>query len=495
MKKKLFTVLAISIGALGFFACSSDYDDYGWNGGGNEQYEDPASGEKYNDYGENPFVDAGVSSTFSVDSDGASYSNMRRYLNAGLLPPLSSVRVEEYINYFTFDYGEPAAGNDIALDTEISDCPWNDGHLLMRVGLKGRTIPAEELPASNYVLLIDVSGSMDASNKLDLLKTGFCEFVDMLSDDDRVAIVTYAGSSGVLLNSTHCDDTAKIKEAINSLSAWGSTAGADGINTAYRIAKDNFIPGGNNRIILGSDGDFNVGPSSKEALISIIEDMRDFGIYLTVLGVGQGNLNESMMEQLADNGNGTYEYLDNLAQMRKVFIHEYNKFFTVAKDVKIKVDFNPELVSKYRLIGYENRVMSGEEFEDEKKDAGEVAPGQTITALYELIPEEGTESGAFASVEVRYKNAVTDVSASPIERIIEGVPVSIAAASENARFAASVAAFGMLMRQSEYSGDADTDMILELAGGAISFDPNGYRSEFIKLVSMANFTNDNRKKY
>lgn len=490
--KRIFAAIII-LSALGLASCgmNSDYDGSGHYP--EDGYSDPTSGERYSEYGENQFVDADVPSAFSVDNDGASYSNMRRYLNSGQLPPIASVRVEEYLNYFTFDYPDPTDGNEIALDTEIAACPWTEGHLLMRVGLKGRTIPESELPPSNYVFLIDVSGSMVSANKLDLLKTGFCEFVDVLGADDRIAIVTYANSSGVLLNSTHCDEKGKIKEAIQSLDASGSTAGASGITTAYEIARENFIPGGNNRIILGTDGDFNVGISDTNQLVELIEGERDQGIYITVLGVGIGNLNESMLEKIANNGNGTYEYLDNLDQMRKVFIYERNKFHAVAKDTKIKVDFNPTTVSKYRLIGYENRVMTEEEFEDEKKDAGEVAPGQTITALYEIIPASGSAQEKYASIEIRYKNATTDVSAAPIMEDIPYGYAAIASASENTRFAASVAAFGMLMKRSEFSGKADKEMVLELGGNAVSFDPHGYRAEFLTLVPKANFANDNRK--
>ena len=277
--------------------------------------------EKYKDYEENPFVKVAEQpvSTFSVDADGGSYANMRRYLYLGQTPPKASVRIEEYINYFTFDYPEPVNGENVSLNSELSSCPWNTDHYLMRIGMKGKTIPDNELPNSNYVFLIDVSGSMNSPDKLGILKTGFKTMVDNLKDQDRIAIVTYAGEAGVLLPSTMGDEKDKIKEAIEKLGAGGSTAGAAGIQTAYEIASDNFIQSGNNRVILGSDGDFNVGPSSTEALIELIEEKRESGIYLTVLGVGEGNLNDHMMEQIANKGNGNYEYIDNARQVQKVF--------------------------------------------------------------------------------------------------------------------------------------------------------------------------------
>ncbi|MCP4176685.1 MAG: VWA domain-containing protein [bacterium] len=299
-------------------------------------------GENYKEYDENPFVKVVNQpvSTFSVDADGASYANMRRFLYLGQTPPKASVRIEEYINYFTFDYDEPETGENVSLNSEVATCPWNSEHHLIRVGMKGKTIPENELPNSNYVFLIDVSGSMNSPDKLGILKTGFKLMTDNLSDNDRVAIVTYAGEVGVLLSSTNGDEKEKIKQAIDKLGADGFTAGAAGISTAYEIALENFVINGNNRVILGTDGDFNVGISSTEELISLIEEKRESGVYLTVLGVGGGNLNDHMMEQIANKGNGNYEYIDNASQIQKVFVNEKAKFYTVAKDSKIQITFN-----------------------------------------------------------------------------------------------------------------------------------------------------------
>ena len=350
----------------------------------------PSTGynEQYNEYEDNPFIEVADEpvSTFSIDADGASYSNMRRFIRGNQLPPRHAVRVEEFINYFNFDYDDSSGGHPISLNGEVSSCPWEQGNKLIRIGIKGQTIPENMLPPSNIVLLLDVSGSMRNSFKLPLVQEALNLYVDEIDAEDRLAIVTYAGNAGVALPSTPGDEKTTIKAAINSLSAGGSTAGAEGIITAYEIALENFIEGGNNRIILATDGDFNVGPSSQEALISLIEEKRELGVFLTVIGVGSGNLQDGKMEQLADNGNGTYEYMDDIEQGRKIFIHEFSKFYTVAKDVKVQVDFNPHLVHSYRLIGYENRILNEEDFEDDTKDAGEIGASQSITALYEIKP-------------------------------------------------------------------------------------------------------------
>ena len=336
--RTLFPALAV-VAALASTACSLEQNDYCPG----TLPPEPAPGERpfrpgdrYTDYGENPFVNTSQApvSTFSVDCDGASYSNMRRWLNHGQNPPAAAVRIEEFLNYFTFDCPEPAAGHNIALTHEVAACPWHEGHLLMRLGIKGKAIPDDRLPPTNYVLLIDVSGSMAAIDKLELLKTGFSMLVDVLRPTDNIAIVVYSGREEVVLHSTSCEEAnkTKIKEVIASLRAEGSTAGAAALKTAYEIASRYFVTGGNNRIILGTDGDFNVGISSTEELVALVEQERERGIYLTVLGVGSGNLNDSMMEQLADNGNGNYEYIDNLAQLEKIFIHERSRFHTVARD-------------------------------------------------------------------------------------------------------------------------------------------------------------------
>ncbi len=440
--------------------------------------------EKYKNYEENPFVKVAEQpvSTFSVDADGGSYANMRRYLYLGQTPPKASVRIEEYINYFTFDYPEPVNGENVSLNSELSSCPWNTDHYLMRIGMKGKTIPDNELPNSNYVFLIDVSGSMNSPDKLGILKTGFKTMVDNLKDQDRIAIVTYAGEAGVLLPSTMGDEKDKIKEAIEKLGAGGSTAGAAGIQTAYEIASDNFIQSGNNRVILGSDGDFNVGPSSTEALIELIEEKRESGIYLTVLGVGEGNLNDHMMEQIANKGNGNYEYIDNARQVQKVFTNELGKFYTIAKDSKIQISFNENMIDSYRLIGYENRQLDNEDFENDSTDAGEIGSSQTITALYELVLTDGLNNEKYAQFDFRYKKPDENQSRLISHEIITS-PKNISSSSENMQFSVAIVGFGLLMKQSEYKGTASKQMVLDLSENSVSFDPFGYRKEFVELVT------------
>lgn len=482
--KLTFKGAALGLATALIISCSYDYDgglsfEKGWL---NE--DEQANYENYKDYDENPYVlvaDQPVS-TFSVDADGASYANMRRFFHNGQLPPVASVRIEEYLNYFTYDYPEPESGENVSLVSEVTTCPWNDAHHLIRLGMKGKTIPVAELPNSNYVFLIDVSGSMSSPDKLGILKSGFKTMVDNLRAQDRIAIVTYAGEAGVLLKSTDGSEKKKIKEAIDKLGAGGSTAGSAGIKKAYEIAEDNFIEGGNNRIILGSDGDFNVGMSSTDELVELIEEMRETGIYLTVLGVGEGNLNDHMMEQIANKGNGNYEYIDNVKQIQKVFTHELQKFYTVAKDCKIQLTFNAEQVKSYRLIGYENRSLNQEDFENDSTDAGEIGSTQTITALYEveLLNTDATR-GAFATFAFRYKKP-GDSESRLLNHSIVSTPVAIASASVNMRFASSVAAFGLLMKQSEYKGSANKQLVLNLSSNTTGFDPNRYREEFIELV-------------
>lgn len=439
--------------------------------------------EKYKDYEENPFLNVSEYplSTFSVDADGASYANMRRFVYLGQKVPKESVRTEEYVNYFTFDYPEPQSGENVSLSSDIVTCPWNEEHHIMRLGIKGKTISENELPNSNYVFLIDVSGSMASPDKLGILKTGFKQLVDELNSEDRIAIVVYAGQDRVLLPSTSVSEKDKIKNAIDELKAGGATAGAAGIKTAYAIAEDNFIKDGNNRVILGTDGDFNVGFSSTEDLVKLIEEKRGNGIYLTVLGVGGGNLNDHMMEQIANKGNGNYEYIDNAAQIEKVFIHEKSKFHTVAKDSKIQIKFNPDMVEAYRLIGYENRKMEDEEFEDDEKDGGEIGAGQTITALYEVVLKKTDASAEYANFDFRYKFPDSETSR-PLNLSIKNKPVTITSGSAETRFAVSVAGFGLLMRESEYKGTLNLNMVKELAGSSLSYDPHGYRKEFVELT-------------
>ncbi len=448
------------------------------------EYTEETYDENYKDYDENPFVAVVEQpvSTFSVDADGAAYANMRRFMYLGDKPPSAAVRIEEFINYFTFDYADPAAGENVSLNSELSTCPWDESHYLMRLGMKGKTLTDAEMGNSNYVFLIDVSGSMDSPDKLGILKTGFKTMVDHLETGDRVAIVTYAGSANVLLESTSGDETKEIKNAIGNLGAGGSTAGAEGIITAYEIAEENFIEGGNNRIIIGSDGDFNVGPSSTEDLIELIEQKRESGIYLTVLGVGGGNLNDHMMEQIANNGNGNYEYIDNAKQVEKVFINEKAKFYTVAKDSKIQVTFNPNMVVSYRLIGYENRSLNEEDFENDSTDAGEIGSTQTITAMYELILSDTSIVEKYAQFDFRYKKP-GETESRMLNHEILNVPLNIANASENMQFAVSITGFGLLMKESEYAGSLDKDMVINWGENSTGFDPNGYREEFLEIVS------------
>ena len=463
---------------------------YAFNSGGFAgEYPEGYSGDRYNDFVENPFVDVENApvSTFSIDADGASYANVRRFLGESQVPPPGAIRTEELINYFPLNYEDDNDGHPISLNGEVSTCPWEITHKLIRIGIKGKSVPEEQLPPSNIVLLIDVSGSMSSPDKLELLKSGFNMLVDEFSNADRIAIVTYAGSAGVVLESTPGDQKTKIKSAITALGSGGSTAGAEGIITAYSIAQKHFIEGGNNRVILGTDGDFNVGISSQEQLVSLIESKRDAGIFLTVVGVGRGNLNDGMMEQVANHGNGTYEYIDDAKQARKVFVDEFHKFYPAAKDVKIQVEFNPLLVQSYRLIGYENRLLEEEDFEDDKKDAGEISLGQNITALYEIKPAEN--SSAFRlnptfTIQFRYKHPDADTSI-PLALEIFDDGLTFEQSSEHMRFTASVAGFGLLLRKSQFSGTLTYDNILSWTAGAMTFDPHNRRASFHAVVKKA----------
>ena len=499
LKNKLSVLFVISIFAI-WSACHKEdtsrlsFGNESLSADGNSYNDDSSyvppdtEGEGYNDYQENEFIktDEEPISTFSIDADGAAYSNTRRFLTReNKLPPRGAIRTEEFINYFNYNYPEPSHGHPIELNGEISDCPWTNGNKLLRIGIKGRNIPFEQLPGANFVFLIDVSGSMDSPDKLELLKAGFKIFTDEMRDFDKIAIATYAGSAGVILPSTFGSEKAIIKEAIDKLGAGGSTAGAAGIITAYEIAEANFIEGGNNRVILGSDGDFNVGISSQDELVTLIEEKRETGIFLTILGVGRGNLQDGKMEQIANNGNGNYEYIDNIDQAKKVFVQEFNKFYTVAKDVKIQIEFNPNIVAEYRLIGYENRLLETEDFEDDTKDAGEIGSNQTITALYEMVPVLlPLHSGPSVSVDFRYKNPDEDTSI-PLTLEIMDELHTFEQASENMRFAATAAGFGMLLWESEYSGNLNYDMLIHWAQQAQSYDPFGYRSEMVDLLNIA----------
>jgi Ca-activated chloride channel family protein len=441
-------------------------------------------------------------STFSIDVDTASYANVRRFLGQGTLPPADAVRVEELINYFHFDYRDSTEHAPFGITTEVAACPWNAKHRLALIGVQARRLPTGRTPPRNLVFLLDVSGSMASGNKLPLVRTAMKMLAETLTADDRVAIVVYAGASGLALPATAGNRTHEIEDAIDSLSPGGSTNGAEGIQLAYRIASEQFIKGGVNRVILATDGDFNVGVTSQGELLRLIEEKRASGVFLSVLGVGEGNLKDSTMEKLADAGNGNYAYLDSLHEARRVLIAEAGStLVTVAKDVKIQVEFNPATVGAYRLVGYENRMLKNEDFNDDKKDAGDMGAGHNVTVLYEIVPPgekldtppvdplkyqspaagTGAGSGELMTVKVRYKDPNGDTS-----RLLT-VPVSNKETEleHNLGFAASVAEFGMLLRQSPFKGDSTWEAAAELARAHRGSDPDGYRSEFLRLIDLA----------
>ncbi len=472
------------------------------------EWQPPFNTEAYDRIWENPFLAAKENplSTFSIDVDTASYSNVRRFLNEGQRPPADAVRIEELINYFSYDYPAPRGEEPFSLTAEVAGCPWNERHRLVLVGLKGRTVAEEQMPPRNLVFLVDVSGSMSPPNKLGLLEQGLRLLVEQLEEKDSVALVVYAGAAGLVLPPTSGDQKGAILDALERLEAGGSTNGGEGIRLAYRLARENFRPGGINRVILASDGDFNVGTTSQGELIRLIEKERESGVFLTVLGFGMGNYKDSTMEKLADKGNGNYAYIDNLSEARKVLVTEAGgTLVTIAKDVKIQIEFNPARVEAWRLIGYENRMLRAEDFNDDKKDAGELGAGHTVTALYETVPtgagaepvkidalryqQEREQTSQAASREIfgiklRYKRPDGDSS-----RLISGVVLDeardIRQASDNLRHAAAVAAFGMLLRGSEHKGSSTLELVRELAEGARGRDPQGYRAEFLELVEKA----------
>ncbi len=475
--------------------------------------------ENYDYIKESSFQSARKSplSTFSIDVDKASYSNVRRFLNNGQLPPVDAVRIEEMINYFSYDYPQPAGDAPFSVTTELSECPWNKENQLLHIGLQGKDIPTANLPASNLVFLVDVSGSMDTPDKLPLVKAGFRLLVEQLRPQDKIAIVVYAGAAGLVLPPTPGNKKDKIMEALHMLEAGGSTAGGAGINLAYKVAQEQFMPGGNNRVILATDGDFNVGVSSDGELSRLIEKKRETGIALTVLGFGTGNLKDSRMEQLADKGNGNYAYVDNILEAKKVFVNEFGgTLFTIAKDVKLQLEFNPAKVKAYRLIGYENRALQDEDFNDDRKDAGELGSGHTVTALYEIVPagaklaaadiaggnvddlkyqktnlsDGATSTDELLTLKLRYK-APDGKQSKLITSTVSTRAVAARATSDNFRFAAAVAAFGMLLRESEFKGNASFAQVLELAEGARGADKEGYRAEFIRLVNSRTLLSDN----
>jgi Ca-activated chloride channel homolog len=462
--------------------------------------------EDYDHINENRFYKAVQDplSTFSIDVDAASYSNIRRFLNQGELPPNGAVRIEEMINYFRYDYPQPKNGDPFSINTEYSDCPWNKDHKLVLIGLQGKKIEVAKLPASNFTFLIDVSGSMQDENKLPLVKESLELLVDQLREQDRISIVVYAGAAGLVLEPTSGFEKIKIKDAINQLEAGGSTAGGEGIKLAYKTARKNFMKGGNNRVILCTDGDFNVGASSDDVLERMIEKERESGVYLTVLGYGMGNYKDNKMQKLADKGNGNHAYIDGISEAKKVLVSEFGgTMFTIAKDVKLQVEFNPLTVAGYRLIGYENRLLDKEDFKDDKKDAGELGSGHTVTAIYEIIPAgvrsdflsdvddlkyqqaaKVSNSKDLLTVKFRYKKPV-ETNSILLETVVSNQAKPFNTASENLRFASAVAEFGMLLTESKFKGSAGYSDVLRIAKAAQGKDSEGYRREFLTMVEKA----------
>jgi Ca-activated chloride channel family protein len=467
----------------------------------------PWNTEGYATIEENPYFLARerALSTFSVDVDRASYSNVRRLLNEGTKPPKDAVRIEELVNYFPYSYAEPSGHDPVSITTSIASAPWNRSHRLVMIGLKARSIPMESLPANNLVFLIDVSGSMYSPNKLPLVKSAFELLVNQLRPQDRVSIVVYAGNAGLVLPSTSGSNKETIMEAITRLEAGGSTAGGAGLRLAYDVAKQNFIRGGNNRVILATDGDFNVGESSDAEMVRLIEDRRQTGVFLTTLGFGTGNIKDSKLEQLADKGNGNYAYVDNILEARKVFVRELGATLrTVAKDVKLQIEFNPRKVAAYRLIGYENRLLNDQDFADDTKDAGDMGAGHTVTALYEIVPVGAPRDSLIPKgSDLRYQEPRQVASASAGNEMLfvklrykdpDGATsklmthaVTDALSSQNAdfAFASAVAEFGLLLRDSKYRGSSSFASVTELARATLGDDPDGLRREFVTLVEKA----------
>ena len=475
--------------------------------------------EEYAKINDNPFRETkGHSrvSTFSIDVDTASYANIRRFINNGQRVPPNAVRIEEMVNYFDYQYEQPDDEKPFSVNMELATCPWNQQHKLLRVGLKGKEVHQEERPASNIVFLLDVSGSMKSADKLPLLKNGVEMMVNQLTANDRVTIVTYAGNAGIVLEPTPGNQKRKIVNAIRNLNAGGSTNGSAGIQLAYQLAQNNFVEDGTNKVILATDGDLNVGVTSDEALVELITEKAKEGVFLTVLGFGTGNLKDSKLEQLADNGNGMYAYIDGVREAHKVLVEGISgSLVTIAKDVKLQIEFNPAEVKSYRLIGYENRILAREDFDNDAKDAGEIGAGHTVTAIYELAttdspaaveptipggfkyqqPEQQPEpaddpnsdagNGELLTLALRFKKPDSDVS-KRIEFTLQNENNTFSGASSDFRFASSVAAFGMILRQSQHRGSATTDWVAETATGALGADLSGYRKEFIDLVRRSN---------
>lgn len=473
---------------------------------------DQSSSSSYEAIQENTFKPTSDDplSTFSIDVDGASYSDVRGMINRNNLPNPNAVRLEEFINYFPYEYTEPTDEHPFSINTEFAECPWNTEHQLLKIGIKGESIEKAQLPKNNLVFLLDVSGSMNRPEKLALLKKGFRLLVNELREEDRVAIAVYAGAAGLVLPPTSGANKDQILDALNRLEAGGSTAGGEGINLAYKTAQEYFDPMGNNRIILATDGDFNVGVSDNDSLVKLIEEKRKSGVFLTVLGFGHDNFQSDKMEKIANNGNGNFSFIDNILEAKKVLVTEMGATLkTIAKDVKIQVEFNPEHVGSYRLLGYENRMLEHQDFSNDTIDAGELGAGHTVTAVYEIIPPDVEEVDAgsnetelkytkvekryglfapeLATVKFRYKEP--DGSTSKlIEQVVANTPEM--KGSPDFEFIQSVIEFGLLMRQSQYAGNANFDAVLERATSAIGDDKFGYRKEFIMLVEKAKLLAD-----
>ncbi len=485
-------------------------NDYRWY--------DRSAGEtaRYPKYVENAFesVLQNPLSTFSIDVDTASYANVRRFLTGGQLPPHDAVRVEELINYFSYNYPQPKGDEPFSANIEIAGCPWDTQHRLVRVGLKGREMAENKRPPSNFVFLIDVSGSMSPAERLPLIKQSLRMLVKRMTENDRIAIVVYASSSGTVLESTSCANKEKILEALDRLEAGGSTNGGEGIQRAYGLAEENFIKGGVNRVILCTDGDFNVGITDQGDLIDLIQRKAKNGVFLSALGVGTDNFKDALLQKLADKGNGNYHYIDTMEEAQKVLVQQMNgTLVTIAKDVKIQIEFNPAQVASYRLIGYEKRILEAEDFNNDKKDAGEIGAGHTVTALYEIVPAgaEENERPRVAVDDLKYQNKLAP---KPVKREVSNDNKELltlklrwkkpdgdksklteftatdrkekfSQASTDFKFAAAVASFGMILKDSEHKGDANFRSVLELAEESKGDDTEGYRAEFINLVKKA----------
>lgn len=465
----------------------------------------PANTESYAAVPEIPFrpTKQDPLSTFSIDVDTASYSNVRRLLSSGERVPSGAVRIEELVNYFSYNYPQPGAAQPFSVNTAVASCPWSPGHKLVRIGLHGRDIAKNNRPAANLVFLIDVSGSMGDPAKLPLVQSSLRMLVNELQPRDRIAMVVYAGASGIVLPSTTCSDKARILKAIDNLEAGGSTNGGEGIQLAYATARENFISGGTNRVVLATDGDFNVGITDESSLVKLIQQKAKSGIFLSVLGYGIGNYKDATLEQLADKGNGNYAYIDTLNEARKVLVKQAGaSLITIAKDVKIQVEFNPTNVAAYRLLGYENRKLEHQDFSDDTKDAGEIGSGHTVTALYEIIPAgqpvpgakdiplkytsiaaptAAAASGELLTVKLRYKRPNAS-SSQLLQQVVHNSDQSFDAADSDFRFATAVTAFGMKLRGSPHAKNISSRQIRSWASGAVGSDSDGYRREFVKLA-------------